>query len=112
MRIKFLIIIFLLLNNSFCNVSDEKITNPIIALGLSAVIPGGGQIYNGNLHKTFFINSALCLSYIEMNLKNKSLDKRNTWAWWILGIYTFGLVDAYVDAHLTSFPKEKKNSIE
>ena len=51
MKIKFLIILFILLNNIFCREIEEKITNPIIAMGLSAVIPGSGQIYNGNWKK-------------------------------------------------------------
>ena len=67
MRIKFLIMIFLLLNNSFCNVSDEKITNPIIAMGLSAVIPGGGQIYNGNWKKGLIFLGIKLISFNQMN---------------------------------------------
>ena len=50
MRIKFFITI-LIFNNIFCNVKEQRITNPIIAMGLSAIIPGSGQIYNGNWKK-------------------------------------------------------------
>ena len=75
-------------------------------------IPGLGQLYNGNWHKSFFINSALSLSYIEMHDNENNINKRNTWAWWIFGIYAFGFIDAYVDAHLTSFPTTKKNKTE
>ena len=72
MKIKFLIITFLLLNNILCNVKEEKITNPIIAMGLSAVIPGGGQIYNGNWKKGLIFLGLELFSFTQMNKYNKS----------------------------------------
>jgi len=47
-----------------------------------------------------------------MNQNIKNIHKRNTWGWWIFGIYTLGILDAYVDAHLTSFPIYKKKKKE
>ena len=91
------------------HIDSTQIKNPTISWKLS-IIPGLGQMYNGNYYKTFIINSALSAAYLE--LKNrKSINKRNTMAWWLFGIYVLGILDAYVDAHLTSFPKNKENKI-
>lgn len=32
-------------------------------------------------------------------------EKRNKYAWWCAGVYFISILDAYVDAHLTNFPK-------
>lgn len=72
MKTKFLIIIILLVNNIFCNVTDEKITNPVIAMGLSAVVPGGGQIYNGDWKKGLIFLGLELISFNQMNKYNKS----------------------------------------
>ena len=92
-------------------IDSTIIKNPSYSWKL-CFIPGLGQLYNGNWHKSFFINSAMCLSSIEMTNKEKSIDKRNTWAWWIFGIYVLGILDAYVDSHLTTFPIKKNSNIE
>jgi len=34
-------------------------------------------------------------------------EKRNKYAWWCVGIYIMGMLDAYVDAHLINFPENK-----
>ena len=93
------------------HIDSTSIKDPTLSWRLS-LIPGLGQIYNGNLHKSFIINSMLCLSFIEMKSNEKSIDKRNTWAWWIFGIYVLGILDAYVDAHLTSFPIKKNSKMK
>ena len=90
-------------------IDSTQIKNPTISWKLS-IIPGIGQIYNGNYYKTFFIHSTLSAAYSEVK-NRKSINKRNTMAWWIFGIYILGILDAYVDAHLTSFPKNKENKI-
>ena len=87
-------------------IDSTQIKNPKFSWKLS-IFPGLGQLYNGNYHKTFFINSALSLAYIEMNIKKNNINKRNTMAWWLFGIYVLGILDAYVDSHLSSFPKLK-----
>ncbi|MFA4838471.1 MAG: DUF5683 domain-containing protein [Candidatus Neomarinimicrobiota bacterium] len=33
-------------------------------------------------------------------------EKRNKYAWWCAGVYFFSILDAYVDAHLSGFPKD------
>lgn len=90
-------------------IDSTQIKNPSIAWKLS-FIPGLGQFYNGEWMKTFLFHSALTISREEMRERSRSIGKRNTWAWWFLGIYVLGIVDAYVDAHLTSFPVKKPNN--
>ena len=36
--------------------------------------------------------------------KENKLGNRNVYAWWIVGLYIMSIVDAYVDAHLSTFP--------
>tara|TARA_S200000501_G_scaffold374443_1_gene424013 strand:+ start:4174 stop:4500 length:327 start_codon:yes stop_codon:yes gene_type:complete len=87
-------------------IDSTQIKNPSISWKLS-LIPGLGQLYNNNYYKTFVINSLISASYLE--LKNKdSINKRNTMAWWLFGIYILSILDAYVDSHLTSFPIKKE----
>ena len=74
MKIKFLIIMFLLLNNILCNDTKEKITNPIVAMGLSAVVPGAGQIYNGDWKKGLFFLGLEIISFNQMKKYNKSAE--------------------------------------
>ncbi len=92
-------------------IDSTQIKNPSLSWKLS-LIPGLGQIYNGKFYKSFIINSALGLSVVEVNHNKNNINKRNTWGWWIFGIYTLGILDAYVDAHLTSFPIYKKKKKE
>ena len=89
-------------------IDSTQIKNPKYSWKLS-IVPGLGQLYNGNFHKSFFINSAFSIAFLEMKQKKNSINKRNTMAWWLFGIYVLGIIDAYVDAHLTSFPKIKNN---
>ena len=100
-----LIILFNYVFNQHTFIDSTNIKNPTLSWKLS-IIPGLGQIYNGSIHKTFFINSSLSFAYIE--IKNRqTIDKRNTMAWWLFAIYILGIIDAYVEAHLTTFPKNK-----
>ena len=79
------------------------------------LIPIVGQIKN----KKYIKAGVLAVSqfyatdkFLSHNSKNQ-IAKRNTYAWWILGLYVLSIVDAYVDAHLSTFPVEadsiKKN---
>lgn len=40
------------------------------------------------------------------------IGKRNTYSWWLFGLYVWGMLDAYVDAQLSTFPTEKNNNLE
>ena len=43
---------------------------------------------------------------------NEQIAKRNTYAWWSLGLYFYGIIDAYVDYNLKNFPKENNDNDE
>ena len=72
-------------------------------------IPVLGQIQNKKYIKAILIGSAMTYSankYIDYS-KNDNISKRNTYAWWMLGLYFYGIIDAYVDGHFKNFPKKK-----
>ena len=43
---------------------------------------------------------------------NEQIAKRNTYALWSLGLYFYGIIDAYVDYNLKNFPKENNDNDE
>ena len=44
--------------------------------------------------------------------KHRYLEKRNKFAWWVVFIYVYGMIDAVVDAHLNSFNRVMAENIE
>ena len=98
--------------------TTRRNTNPRIALYMS-IIPGGGQIYNHTWLKALLVLGAesYCLAQLQRNTElynryqqSDYLEKRNTFAWWSLLVYILGMMDAYVDAHLSTFPTDTTNS--
>jgi len=103
------------------------IKNPKTAFYLSA-IPGAGQLYNGKLLKgslVLALESAAMYSWLEnaeiyRNYdstdkplpKNRYLEKRNKYAWWVIFIYFYSMIDAIVDAHLSPFDQIMNTRIE
>tara|TARA_B100001559_G_scaffold317834_1_gene323726 strand:- start:935 stop:1351 length:417 start_codon:yes stop_codon:yes gene_type:complete len=103
------------------------IKNPKTAFYLSAV-PGVGQLYNGKLLKgslVFALESFAIYSWLEnakiyrdydsINKplsKNRYLEKRNKYAWWVIFIYFYSMIDAMVDAHLSPFDQIMNTIIE
>ena len=101
--------------------------NPKTAFYLSA-IPGGGQLYNGKLLKgslVFALESFAMYSWLENAKiyrdydtvdkplpKNRYLEKRNKYAWWVIFIYFYSMIDAMVDAHLSPFDQVMNTAIE
>ena len=76
------------------------------------LVPGLGQIYNQQYSKALFYLSAQGYSLYKINEYSR-LDKignRNTYVWWLFGMYILSIIDAYVEAHLSTFPV--KNEIE
>jgi len=72
-------------------------------------IPIVGQIENKKYIKAVLLGSAMSYStykYVDYSNNNK-ISKRNTYAWWILGLYFYGIIDTYVDGHFKNFPKKK-----
>lgn len=88
---------------------------------LAALIPGGGQIYNKTWVRAGLVISGEIFYVIQFQIsrdrynnytdslplpKGRYLVKRNKYAWWIAFVYLMGMMDAYVEAHLSSFPTE------
>lgn len=91
---------------------------------LAALIPGGGQIYNKTWFRAGLVISGEIFYAIQFQIsraqynnydhytpslplpKGRYLEKRNKYAWWIAFVYIMGMMDAYVEAHLSSFPTE------
>ena len=96
-------------------IDSSQIKDPSIAWKVS-FIPGLGQLYNERYVKFIGLLSTELYAINKFNhLKNSgNITKRNTYGWWIVGLYFYGILDAYVDAHLSTFPKkvnkEEKNS--
>jgi len=103
--------------------TTRRIPNPRTAL-LLGLIPGGGQIYNRDWLKALLVVGAegyyiyqfqhyqqLCDGYDEQDGidglgGNPYLEPRNRSAWRALFVYLLGMMDAYVDAHLSTFPPD------
>ena len=101
--------------------------NPKTAFYLSTV-PGGGQLYNGKLLKGSLVlvlesyaiyswleNAKIYRDYDFMDKplpKNRYLEKRNKYAWWVIFIYFYSMIDAMVDAHLSPFDQVMNTAIE
>tara|TARA_B100001027_G_scaffold191022_1_gene145163 strand:- start:554 stop:970 length:417 start_codon:yes stop_codon:yes gene_type:complete len=130
MLYKFLFLSFFL--NVFITAQVTKtdstlIKNPKTAFYLSA-IPGAGQLYNGKLLKgslflalesvamySWFENAEIYRDYDSLDKplpKNRYLEKRNKYAWWVIFIYFYSMIDAMVDAHLSPFNQIMNTRIE
>jgi len=107
--------------------------SPLLAMGLSAILPGAGQFYNQSYWKipialglgVYFAsewirNNNLVKDYREryaasftpslpfgdgslLALRDFYKDQRDTFAWYFLILYIANVVDAYVDANLYDF---------
>jgi TM2 domain-containing membrane protein YozV len=107
--------------------------SPTLAVSLSAIIPGAGQIYNGSYWKTpvilgiggYFLYAIVVLDdnykdyrqrfrdsiTSENPLGNNQYrrirdfyrDQRDRFAWYLGFVYLLNLIDAYVDASLSGF---------
>lgn len=90
--------------------------SPALAVALSGVLPGGGQIYTGNYIKAAAFAGAL--GYIGYQYHKEDLAakaspnlyqwwdhdwERRRYKWWFIGVWLVSMADAYVDAHLYKF---------
>ncbi|MAR15103.1 MAG: hypothetical protein CMG21_01425 [Candidatus Marinimicrobia bacterium] len=74
------------------------------------LIPIIGQIKNEKYIKAGLLSGAQFYvgnKFLIHNNKNQ-IAKRNTYAWWIISLYLYGVIDAYVDYSLKNFPIENK----
>ena len=92
-------------------IDSNKVRDPSLAWKLG-VIPGFGQLYNGKYLKSIgFISAEYYAVNRFMELKNKGrIGLRNTYAWWLFGLFAWNILDAYVDAHLSTFPIKRLES--
>ena len=119
---------FLVFFPIYGNVSDSaKVKNPKTAF-VASIIPGGGQIYNGKVVKgitmmglevlavhSWLENSKIYSDYDSGNYvlnQSRYLAKRNKYAWWVIFLYFYGMIDAIVDAHLSPFNDIMDTKIE
>src|SRR5271169_4537929 len=104
--------------------------SPMLAVGLSAVIPGAGQIYDGGYWKApliWGVGGYWISQWIDLNNKYQQFrsayaatipsggnpqylslrdfyrDERDRFAWFMGGLYFLNLLDAYVGAQLYDF---------
>ena len=87
-------------------IDSTKVKDPSIAWKL-AFIPSAGQIYNEDYHKAigfWLLESYSIYKFNDYYNEENQLGKRNTYAWWIIGLYVMSILDAYIDAHLSTFP--------
>ena len=92
-------------------VDSTRVRDPKIAWKLS-FIPGLGQLYNGKYMKAlgFMTGEYIAVSNFNKYSNLNRIEMRNTYAWWIIGLYVWNLVDSYVDAHLSTFPIKRLES--
>ncbi len=78
------------------------------------LIPCVGQIKNEKYVKAGILASLQSYSIYKLSdySKKEQIGKRNTYAWWSLGLYFYGIIDSYVDYHLRQFPSTKKQKKE
>ena len=89
-------------------IDSTMIRNPKIAWKLG-LIPGLGQLYNGKYLKAvgFIAAEYFAVSNYKTYNKDNRIRRRNTYAWWVFGLYVWNILDAYVDAHLSTFPVKR-----
>ncbi len=106
--------------------------SPLLAMGLSAMLPGAGQLYNGSYWKIpvilglggyfvyeIFDNQRQYKNYHDLYqaslatfpggdsrvlaIRDFYRDQRDTFGWYFLILYVVNIADAYVDASLFGF---------
>ena len=92
-------------------IDSAKVRKPSLAWKLG-LIPGAGQIYNGKYLKAIgFIGSEyFAISQLTKLQEQNKIGLRNTYGWWVFGLFIWNILDAYVDAHLSSFPTKRLES--
>ena len=102
---KLLILSILSFLLSFNKVDSTKYQDPNVAWKIG-LIPSLGQVYNEQYIKAFLFLSAEVYSSYKINeyTNLNKIGNRNTYVWWLFGIYILSIIDAYVEAHLSTFP--------
>lgn len=121
------IILSLSLNQIFAQgIKEEKIPHrsPLLAVCFSAAFPGGGQLYTqqylraaafagglGYLGYCYNREDKAAIGNIDQDDYNYHNERRRTYKWWFIGIWTLSLADAYVDAHMFKFDERSEPGI-
>ena len=126
---KVAVFFFAIIITQLMSQDSTEVKTPKKALKYS-LIPGGGQLYNGKQIKAILIlGSELWMIYqfqanrISFHNWNNTYSKpkeyyrenRNKYAWRALFVYIYNLVDALVDAHLSTYNEfdfENTNEVE
>ncbi len=108
-------------------VDSVKTQDPATAAKWALIFPGVGQIYTGHYVKAGILAGLELAAIWRFNAnriqyrdfsddmalkKHRYLEKRNKYAWWAGFIYIYGLLDAVVDAHLSTFDQVMEVPIE
>lgn len=93
----------------------DSFKNPGTAVMFSAFFPGAGQVYNEKWLKAGILSGLEVFTLyrarsFHQDYQIDSTDKdsqirRNKHLWYAAGVYVYAMLDAYVDAHLSSFPE-------
>ncbi|MFO8062410.1 MAG: hypothetical protein R6U31_05740 [bacterium] len=75
------------------------------APAVSAVVPGGGQIINRQYVKSGAL--ALVEGFL-IYLAVKDTEKRTDYIYMLAGVKAFSVIDAYIDAEINAFRREKE----
>ena len=92
-------------------IDSSKVRNPRLAWKLS-LIPGLGQLYNGKLLKAMgFLGGEYFAVRGFIKFRDaQHIGLRNTYAWWVFGLFVWNIMDAYVDAQMSTFPVKRLES--
>ena len=95
--------------------------SPLLSVCFSAVLPGGGQLYTQQYLKTAIFAGGLGYLGYCYNREDQAAignpvqddynyhnERRRTYKWWFIGIWTLSLADAYVDAHMFKFDEHSE----
>ena len=72
------------------------------------LLPTYGQFKNKKYLKGIVLGTSQVYAASKFidNSNKDYIGKRNTYMWWIFGLYFYGIIDAYVDFNLKNFPKK------
>jgi hypothetical protein len=136
MRVKAIILILIIILTVSSLFSVQLTKNPYRAMLYSAIVPGGGQLYNHAYLKTFvvvglqayLVNSAIynfdrkehfrklmdgsgsSEDLYNQGRRNHYNDNLKSDYWWMGTVLVLSVADAFVDAHLYNY-KDERNKV-
>lgn len=111
----FIIVTLFMTSKGVSQIDSTDYKNPKVAVTFAALCPSAGQIYNEKWLKAallmgidgYWIYKSFHYQDLHLEDPNKQYyeDSRNKYIWYSVSGYIYGIVDAFVDAHLSGFPK-------